>query len=275
MKASRQAAIHLVLAVGGILMLLPIVWMVSTSFKEPEAILAFPPQWLPHPFTWSNYVAALTKPGMPFMGFFQNSLVVTILSVIGNLISSALVAFAFSRLRWRGRDVLFVVLLATMMLPSHVTMIPVFILFKYLGWVDTFKPLVVPAFFGSPLYIFILRQFMLTLPRELDEAARLDGAGSLTLLTRILLPLSRPALATVAVLSFQSHWSDFMGPLIYLNSSDKFTLPLGLHLFHGQYGTQWGPLMAAATMTVLPIVILFLFAQRYFIQGMTMTGLKD
>ncbi|MDB4897794.1 MAG: sugar transporter ATP-binding protein [Firmicutes bacterium] len=275
LKLIRQTGIHVILAAGGALMLLPVIWMIATSFKEPESIYAFPPEWLPHPFTWSNYVETLTRPGMAFLDFFRNSMTVTVLAMIGNIASSTVVAFAFARLRWRGRDALFVVLLTTMMLPQHVTMIPVFVLFKYLGWIDTYKPLVVPAFFGAPLYIFILRQFMLTLPRSLDEAARLDGAGNFTLLTRIMLPLSKPALATVAVFAFRAHWNDFMGPLIYLNSSEKFTLAIGLHMFHGQYGTEWGPMMAAATLTVLPMVILFLIAQRYFIQGMAMSGLKE
>jgi len=275
MKLSRQIPIHLLLAVGGFMMMLPVLWMLSTSFKNLEAIYAFPPQWIPRPFVLTNYVTALTKPGMAFVDFMRNSFTVTLLAMLGNIISSVLVAFAFARLRWRGREILFVVLLATMMLPHHVTMIPVFVLFKLLGWIDTYRPLIVPAFFGAPLYIFILRQFMLTLPVELDEAARLDGAGSFMLLTRILLPLCKPALATVAVFSFQSHWNDFLGPLIYLNTTKKFTLAIGLHLFHGQYGTQWGPMMAAATLTVLPIALLFLFAQRYFIDGMAMTGLKD
>ncbi len=195
--------------------------------------------------------------------------------MVGTLLSSSIVAYGFARLRARGRDVLFMILLSTMMIPPQVTMIPVFALFKLLNWTDTFKPLIIPNFFGGAFFIFLLRQFYMTIPIELDDAAKIDGCSYLGIFSRIILPLTKPALATVAIFSFMWSWNDFMDPLIYLNSRDKLTLTLALNRFTGMYGmTAWNLLMAASLVVALPCFVLFFFAQRYFIQGIVVTGLK-
>jgi len=195
--------------------------------------------------------------------------------MVGTLLSSSIVAYGFARLRARGRDVLFMILLSTMMIPPQVTMIPVFALFKLLNWTDTFKPLIIPNFFGGAFFIFLLRQFYMTIPIELDDAAKIDGCSYLSIFSRIILPLTKPALATVAIFSFMWSWNDFMDPLIYLNSRDKLTLTLALNRFTGMYGmTAWNLLMAASLVVALPCFVLFFFAQRYFIQGIVVTGLK-
>ena len=201
--------------------------------------------------------------------------IITFATMVGTLLSSSIVAYGFARLRARGRDVLFMILLSTMMIPPQVTMIPVFALFKLLNWTDTFKPLIIPNFFGGAFFIFLLRQFYMTIPIELDDAAKIDGCSYLGIFSRIILPLTKPALATVAIFSFMWSWNDFMDPLIYLNSRDKLTLTLALNRFTGMYGmTAWNLLMAASLVVALPCFVLFFFAQRYFIQGIVVTGLK-
>lgn len=233
---------YIVLVLGSITVMAPLVWMISTSLKMRAKVFIFPPELIPNPVMWSNYPEALTK--VPFVLFAQNTVTITVLAVLGELISSAVVAYAFSRLRWRGRDVLFVVILATMMLPTQVTTIPVFILFKQLNWLDTFLPLIVPSWFGVPFYIFLLRQFYMTIPFDLDDAAAIDGCSKFETFWRIILPLSLPALASVAIFSFQFHWNDFFRPLIYLFDKRNYTLAMGLRYFSGVLGTDWHYLMA-------------------------------
>ncbi|MDI7276354.1 MAG: carbohydrate ABC transporter permease, partial [Anaerolineae bacterium] len=266
---------YILLMFLGFLILAPLLWMVSTSLKDPADLWLVPPKWVPIPPRWANYREALTSPALPFGRFAVNTSVITVVSVIGQLLSSPLVAYSFARLRFRGKAVLFMLVLGTMMLPAQVTMIPVFILFKNLGWLDTFIPLMLPHFFGSAYFIFLLRQFMLTIPPELGDAAKIDGCGYFGTFSRIFLPLSKPALATVAIFTFTFAWNDFMGPVIYLNSVEKWTLAVGLRGFVAAYGqTRFHLLMAASLVTVLPCVALYFFAQRLFIQGIVITGIK-
>jgi multiple sugar transport system permease protein len=263
-----------ILSLAAVLFLLPLLWMISTSLKPKEQIFAYPLIWIPDPPQWANYAKALNNPSFKFLLFLQNSLYYALLSTIGVAISSALVAYAFARLRWWGRDFWFLVTLSTMMIPYPVTLIPQFLIFKQIGWVGTFNPLIVPNFLGVPFFIFLLRQFFLTIPMDLSDAARIDGANDLGIFWRVILPLTKPALVTVALFTFLYCWNDFLGPLIFLNDGKKYTLAVGLAAFRGQYRTQWDLMMAAATVVTAPIVILFYFAQRWFIQGITLTGMK-
>lgn len=269
----RRVGIIVMLCFGAALFSIPFLWTVSTALKTNEQVFAVPPQWIPNPFQWENFKRAWTE--LPFPVFVQNTIFVTILATIGQVFTASLVAYGFARFKWRGRNVLFYLMLSTMMLPSQVTMIPVFLLWRQFNLIDTFAPLVAPAFFGGGAFtIFLLRQFFMTIPRELDEAAMLDGANPFMIWWRILLPLSRPALITVVLFSFIGHWDDFMGPLIYLNSMEKYTVSIGLRMFQDQFGTQLELLMAAALIHILPTIILFFVAQRYFIKGIALTGLK-
>ena len=255
-----------------VLFLLPLFWMISSSLKPNYQVLEFPPRWLPNPVQWSNYPEALTY--VPFGRYALNTLFIAVMVIIGHVLSCTVVAYAFARLRAPGKNVLFLVLLATMMLPYPVTMIPVYIGFNTLGWINTFLPLIVPAFFGSPFYIFLLRQFFLTLPPELEDAARVDGANTLQIIWHVILPISVPALVTVAIFSFQAAWNDFLPPLIYLHDQSKYTISLGLNFFRSSYDVRWAYLMAASLVTMLPVIIVFFLAQRQFIKGITVTGLK-
>ncbi|MCD6290433.1 MAG: carbohydrate ABC transporter permease [Anaerolineae bacterium] len=272
-KAAADIVTYILLFVLGTIILIPVFWMLSTALKADSEVFLFPPEWIPKTLHWDNFRRGLTF--LPFGRYFLNTSTITLAAIIGQLLSSPLVAYAFARLRARGKNVLFMLILGTMMLPSQVTMIPVFVLFKMLGWVDTFIPLILPNFFGSAYFIFLLRQFFLTIPPELADAAKIDGCGYFGTYSRIYLPLSKPALATMVIFTFMWNWNDFMNPLIYLSSSEKWTLTLGLSRFTGMYGmTAWNLLMAASLVTILPCVVLFFFAQRYFIQGIVITGVK-
>ena len=265
--------VYLLLLGGSVVMLIPLAWLVRSSFMGLSQIFIFPPEWLPDPWRWDNYPKALTT--IPFARYFANTLFILVPTVIGTLLTAALAAFGFSRLQWPGRDWVFGVLLSSLMLPYAVTLIPTFLLWARIGLVNTYWPLVLPDWFGGTIfYVFLLRQFFLTLPRELDEAAIIDGANPLQVLRHVVVPLSRPALITVAIFSALFEWNDFLGPLIYLNDSRQFTLALGLAEFTGLYTSQWHLLMAAATVVIAPVLVLFLFAQRYFIEGITLTGIK-
>lgn len=277
MRARRASGVlgHVLLLVGSVLVLAPAAWMLSTSLKDVNHLFDFPPQWIPDPVRWDNYPKALSA--MPFGRYFLNTTLITVLSAIGSVGSSLLIAYGFARLRFPGRDQLFLVVLGTMMLPSQVTLIPTFILFRMLRWVDTYLPLFVPLYFGRPFFIFLLREFFLTVPRDLDEAARIDGCGSFAILTRILIPQVKPALAALAIFSFMWAWDDFMHPLIYVNSASKWTLTLALNGFMSplEPGAPVTHLMmAAATVVALPPMIVFFTAQRYFIEGVVVSGLK-
>jgi multiple sugar transport system permease protein len=281
-KSFQRLLAYTLLIVGGMLMILPFFWMISTSLKTPAQVLAWPPTWIPTPVRWSNYVEFWNSPPVAggFTRFTINTLIVTLTCMVGEALSATVVAYGFARYRFPGRDTWFMVLLATMMLPGAVTLVPSFIMFRYLGWIDSYLPLTVGAFFGGgAFYIFLARQFFLTIPVELEEAARLDGCSSLQTFYYIFLPLSKPLLVTIAIFSFTAHWKDFMGPLIYLNSSDKFTLTLGLNWFKqsivGQGATPYHLLMAATLVVIAPMIALFFAAQRSFTEGIAMSGLKE
>ena len=251
----------------------PFLWALSSSFKQLDDVYAVPPSFIPRPFQPENYTLALSR--LPFFQFALNSLFVTLMCVLGQTVTASLVAYSFARMRWPGRNFLFMVLLATMMLPGQVTMIPIFLEFSALGWVGTFKPLIVPAFFGGgAVFIFLMRQFFKGIPAELEDAARIDGCSNLGIYWRIMLPLSRPVLATVAVLSFIGHWHDFMGPLIYLDDVNTYTLQLGLRMFQSMDGSFIHWLMAACMIVLLPVLTLFVIAQRYFVRGIALSGIK-
>jgi ABC-type glycerol-3-phosphate transport system permease component len=267
-----HSLVHLLLLSGVVLMFIPLAWTLSTSLKKPGEVFLFPPTFIPSEIIWRNYADAVTA--IPFFQYLRNTVLITGLSILGKVISVTLVAFAFARLRWWGRDTLFLIMLATLMLPPHVTLIPQFILFKQLGWINTFLPLIVPQFFGGPWLTFLVRQFLLTLPRELDDAARIDGCSSWGVFWRIILPQAKPAILIVVIFVFNNTWNEFLLPLIYLQSQDKFTLALGLRLFQGEASTGWHLLMAASLLTMLPVLILFFAAQRYFMQGIVFTGVK-
>jgi ABC-type glycerol-3-phosphate transport system permease component len=268
-----RALLYAVLIAIGLVFTIPFLWMLSTSLKGNEQIFTVPPRWIPTSFHPENFTAIFRR--MPFMRYLGNSVMVTGLTMLGVVASSSLVAYAFACLRWPGRNVAFALLLGTMMLPMQVTMIPIFVLFKDVGWLNTYKPLVVPAFFGGGAFnIFLLRQFYLGIPREIADAARIDGCSEFRIYWNIMLPLARPALATVAIMTFMFSWNDFLGPLIYLSDKDKGTLALGLSMFVGQYQTEWGLLMAASLLTMLPMILVFFFFQKYIIQGFTMSGVK-
>lgn len=256
-----------------IIFVFPFLWMITTALKPLSEVYTFPPEFIPHTFLWQNFDTAWTSRN--FSRYFLNTAFITVWTLVGVVGSSSLCAFGFARLKFWGRDVLFVCVLATMMLPGAVTLIPTYILFKILGWLDSFKPLIIPAWFGGGAFnIFLLRQFFLTLPAELDDAARIDGASTLQIFARIFLPLSKPALAVVSIFTFQAVWNDFLGPLIYLNSPDKFTLALGIYSFIGQFNTQENLMMAVALVMVVPVVIIFAVGQRQLISGVVMSGLK-
>jgi len=252
--------------------LVPIVWMVSTSLKVDAQVFTDPPTWLPSPLKWSNYADALTY--FDFGPDLRNTLTITLPAVTGTLISSALVAYSLSRLQWPGRDVVFAFILATMMIPKWVTLIPLYILFNKIGWVGTFLPLQVPAWAGDAFSIFLLRQFFRQLPQEMFDAAAIDGAGHATMFWRLVLPLSKPALAVVVLFSFTNNWTDFLGPLIYLSDPSQYTLMLGQYNFFGVHSTAWTQLMASNVMILAPMIILYFFTQRLFIAGITFTGLR-
>ncbi|NLJ85322.1 MAG: carbohydrate ABC transporter permease [Firmicutes bacterium] len=269
---ARKGVIYGLLVILGILFALPFVWLVSTSLKVDSQLFVMPPIWIPDPIKWSNYREALNY--IPFWLYLKNTLTIAIPSTFGMLLSSSLVAYGFSRVQWPGRDVVFILVLATMMLPYQVTMIPLFIVFRNLGWIGTFKPLIIPSFFGGPFYIFLLRQFYLTLPMELSDAAKIDGCSEFGIYYRIILPLSKPALSTVALFSIMAYWNDFLAPLIYLEDDAKYTLALGLQQFQRQFGMEWAMLMATSVVITLPIIVLFFLTQKTFVQGIALTGLK-
>lgn len=269
----QQLTIYPLLLAGAVVMLIPLIWLLSSSFKDSGRIFVYPPEIIPNPWRPENYPAVLTT--IPFVRFAWNTLFVTVLALTGQLISASLVAFGFARIDFPGRNTLFIILIATIMLPYHVTLIPTFILFRMLGWLDTYAPLIVPYWLGGgAFFIFLLRQFYMRLPLDLDDAARIDGASRWGIYWHVILPQSVPALGVVAVFSFLNHWNDFFNPLIYLSSTDKYTLALGINLFRGYQTTQWNLLMAASVMITLPCILLYAIAQRYFIQGIVFTGVK-
>lgn len=264
---------YVILISGAILFIIPFLWMVSTSLKTDAQAFAYPPQWVPRPIMWQNYIEAWFVVA-PFFLYFKNTAIITTGTLIGTILSSSLVAFSFARLKWPGRDFFFIIVLSTMMLPYQVTIIPLFILFRKLDWINTFKPLIVPSFFGPAFYIFLLRQFYRGIPKELDDAAKLDGCSNLGIYWRIILPLSKPALAAVAIFSFMFNWNSLIMPLIYLSDPDKYTLSLGLTVFRQRTEVLWTFLMADSVLAMLPCIIVFFFGQKLFVKGIALSGIK-
>ncbi|MCX7017842.1 MAG: carbohydrate ABC transporter permease [bacterium] len=271
-SAIRSVPAYIVLLCLSAGFVLPFIWMVSSSLKDTNQIFQFPPNIVPRPVVWRNYSDAVQF--IPFLRYLCNTLIICVCCIIGNVLSASLVAFSLATLHWRGRDVCFKILVASMLLPPQVTMIPVFVIFRTLGMIDTYGPLILPSFLGSPFFIFLLRQFFMGVPRDLPEAARIDGCSEWGIYWRIIAPLSFPALAAVVLFSFIWTWTDFLTPLIYLQDQTKFTLSLGLQQFQESHSAEWGMLMAASTLITIPMILLFVAAQKTFVQGIVTTGLK-
>lgn len=263
---------YIILFIGAAILMIPLFWMISTSIKPQDQIYTYPIVWIPREFVWQNYPQVFES--VAFARFLWNSTVLSVFGIIGNVIGSSLAAYGFARFRFPGRTVLFIVMLSTMMVPAWVTMIPTFIIFKNLGWLNTYLPLLVPHFFAQPFYTFLLRQFFLGVPKEMDEAARIDGASTMRIFWQIYLPLSNAALITVAIFAFFYHWNELLMPLIYLQSQDKFPVALGIASFVSNQTQNFALMMAAALIAMAPLLIIFFFAQRLFIQGVVMTGVK-
>lgn len=263
---------YLLLLVVAAAFILPLYWMLSTALKGADQMFEIPPTWIPNPIEWNNFPQVFEE--VPFARFLLNTVFLVIVNVLGELISVSLIAYGFARLRFPGRSFLFLLMLSTLMIPYHVTLIPRFILFAKLGWVNTYLPLTIPAFTGSPFLIFLVRQYMMSIPFDLDEAAYIDGASRFDVFWRIILPLSRPALVLVVVFTFVGTWNDFLQPLIYLNDPNLFTVSLGLSFFQGARETNWNLLMAGSLLATIPPLILFFIAQRQLIGGISIEGLK-
>jgi ABC-type glycerol-3-phosphate transport system permease component len=281
-RAARQrlhtAGVLALIVPGALLFLAPFFWMISTSLKDPHLVYVFPPQIIPDPVLWSNYPRALGM--LPFLQYAFNTVEITGLAMAGQLLTASLCAFGFARMRFPGRDVWFLILLSTIMLPGQVTLVPTFVIFRLFGWVDSYYPLIVPYWFGGTAFsIFLLRQFIATVPLELDDAAKIDGCSYLGIYARIVLPQIRPALAAIAIFSFLQHWNDFFQPVIYINSQSKWTLALALNYLRrnadgGGFNANLEILMAATVVVMLPPLLVFFLAQKYFIQGIVFTGVK-
>jgi multiple sugar transport system permease protein len=268
-----RALILLLVAAGSIVFIMPFLWMVSTSLKSTDEVLRWPPVWIPNIIHLENYVEPWRR--LPFDTYYKNTVTVVAFNLVGTLLSSSIVAYGFARLRFRGRNWLFLVLLSTMMLPSQVTLVPTYYLFAKLGWVNSLKPLIIPVYFGSAFNIFLLRQFAMTIPTELDDAAKIDGCGFFSIYWRIIMPLLRPALGVIAIFQFTYDWNDFFNPLIYINSSKHFTVALGLRTLQSTilYVPQQY-IMAMTLVSIIPVLFVFIVAQRQFIQGIVITGVK-
>lgn len=280
-NAWASFALHATLITLSVVFLAPLMWMVVTSLKPADEIMGASAKMLPSKLMWSNYPEAFSYGSkdlgyIPFLAYGKNTLVVTILAVIGSVLSNSLVAYSFARLKWPGRDIFFALTLATMMVPYPVLMVPTYSLFKWLGWIGTFRPLWVPCFFGSAFSIFLLRQFFKRIPMELSEAAKIDGASELRIYFDVVLPLAKPAMYVIALFTFMWAWNDFMGPLLYLTDQNTFTLSMGLQFFQSQHtGISWNLLMAASLIVIIPVLLVYFFAQRVFIEGIATTGIKS
>ncbi len=264
---------RIVLFIISIIYLVPIFWMFTTSIKDMSQVMAYPPIWWPNPPKWHNYIEAVNY--IPFGRYTINTIVIAVGNIVGVLFSAPLVAYSISKIRWKGRDVLFLIILSTILIPFPVIMIPVFIIFSKLGWINTFRPLIIPAFLGGGAFnIFLLRQFFMTIPEELSDAARIDGASEFGIYSKIMLPLIKPILIVISLFTFLGSWNDFMGPLIYLQNEAKYTLALGLQMYRSTNYVEWPLLMAASTIVVIPTIIAFYFTQNTIVESVTLTGLK-
>lgn len=262
--------LHALLLLGSVVMVLPFLWMLSTSLKEPREVFHYPPIWIPSRIAWQNYVKTVSI--MPFGRFYINSFVVAASVTVLQILTSSLAAFAFARLRFKGRDGLFLLYLATLMVPFQVTMIPNFILMRYLGWYDSYQALILPPAF-SAFSTFLMRQYFLSIPMDLDEAARMDGASSFRIYLQVIMPLSGPAIAALTIFIFLGSWNDFLWPLVITNSLEMRTLPVGLSMFQSQYTVQWHLLMAGSVIALVPVLVIYVVAQRWFVQGVTLSGM--
>ncbi len=271
-QLALQALFHILMLAGCVVVVLPFVWMISSSLKAQADVLSFPPKWIPNPIVWDNYPQSWE--GLPMGLAYLNSIKISTFVTIGGLFTCSLAAYPFAKMRFPGRDVLFIAMLATLMIPQEVNLIPLYIIFKQLHWIDTHWPLIVPPILQNPYGVFLLRQFFRTIPNELEDAARIDGANPWIIYSRIVMPLAVPALITLGIFIFLFNWNSFLTPLIYLNSQNNFTVPLLLTVFVADYGAQWGLLMAAATIAMVPVLAVYVVGQRYFIEGIALSGLK-
>lgn len=261
----------ILLLVGSVVVLIPLVWMLSTALKSDAEVMVNP-SFIPRDWMFSNF--ALAWNSAPFETYFKNSVFITLMALCGTLISNSLIAYGFAKIRFRGKNIIFLAVLATMMIPGMVTMIPTYVLFSQLGWVGTYLPLIVPSFFGSAYYIFLLRQYFMSIPMAYNEAAKIEGANEMNILLRIVLPMSLPALTTIAVFEFNAKWNDYFGPMLYLDDEKMYTLQLGLRTFRGTAGVEWQKFMAASLIVLLPTIIIYAILQRYIIQGVAVGGIK-
>ena len=272
-KRIPKIIVSVILLAGAVICLVPFYWLVRSSFMKIEQIFRMPPEWIPDPFTLENYKQAFTL--LPFGQYFLNTIIIVAAVMAGTLLTSSICAYGFSRIEWKGRNLVFSLILSSMMLPYAATLIPTFIGWSKVGAINTYLPLTIPAWFGGGAFnIFLLKQFFQGIPRELDESAVMDGAGHFTIYSRIILPLVKPALVVVALFTFMNTWNDFLRPLIFINSEEKWTLAMGLAQFQGTYVSQWNQMMAGALISMLPILLVYIFAQKYFVQGIVMSGIK-
>lgn len=269
-RQTKKIVSYLLMTAIGIVLITPLLWMVFTSLKPMEEIVRYPPTFFPEKIVWQNYLDTITA--FPFWRYARNTLLITVLVVFGNVLSNSFIAYGFAKLDFPGKKLMFALVLSTMMIPGFVTMIPQYVLFSKIGWIGTYLPLIVPSFFGNAFNIFLMRQFYLSINDELIEAAEIDGANHFYIWSRLMLPLTKPALITIAINSFNAAWNDFLGPLLYIQDQEKYTLQIGLQVFQNQATTQWNYLMAGATLVLIPTILMFFFAQRYFIEGMDLTG---
>jgi len=272
LRLQNHLLTYLVLVPGALLFLYPLLWMLSTSLKPKHQIFTYPIEWIPDTWMWSNYGEVFNQ--VPFWTYTVNTAVITVIGVVGTLFGSSLAAYGFARFRFPGRDALFLLMLSTMMVPIWVTLIPSFLMFRWFGWLNSYLPILVPAFFAQPFYTFLLRQFFMTVPIDLEDAARIDGANRLQIFLNIMLPLSRPALATAAIFAFFFYWNEFLLPLIYIQDQTKFPISVGISSFISEYRSDFALMMAASGMALAPPILVFFFAQRYFIQGFVLSGVK-
>lgn len=271
-RVARLVLLYAGMVAVGFLMMAPFYFMVATSFTTEAEAFSYPPKWIPPTVTFANYARMATV--MPFAQFYLNSTIITLSVLVGQLLVCSMAGYAFARLRFPFRGPAFSLVLGSMMIPHIVNIIPLYVMFKSLNWINTFYPLIVPPIFTGSFGAFLMRQYFMTIPEELEEAARIDGASTLTIFTRIMMPLAKPALAALAIFTFMGTWNDFFNPLLFINSKSKMTITLGIAALRGEYSSEWTVMMAAATASVIPILIVYAIAQKHFIQGITLTGLK-
>ena len=267
-----RAFLYFLLIIISACFIIPFYWLLICSFKEPFELFEVPTRWIPRRIQFDNYIKMFGY--IPFLRYLRNTMIIVIANMAGSVLSCSFIAYGFSCLNWKGRDKVFIVVLITMILPFQVVMVPLFMIFQRLGWIGTFLPLTVTCFFGNPFFIFLIRQFFLSLPKELNQAAKIDGASEFRIFAQIAIPLSRPVLATVAIFAFLRSWNDFIGPLIFLSSDKLYTLSIGAQMIRSRIQPNWELLMPLGVVMVLPVLVIFFLMQKYFIQGIAMSGIK-